>query len=725
MQITGRFIKTIFRGSNSYTVAIFELDSRDDEVVTVTGYFPEIDKEHEYNLFGNYSEHPKYGMQFNVEQIEKVLFHDSANLIRYLSGAQFKGIGPKYAEVLVSVLGEDILEKIKENPDVLNTVPKMTIKRKLAILAGIESDMDQNYFYLTSNHLSMKNIMRLENIYGNDMMRIIKENPYKMIIDVDGIGFQTADKFAQSIGFSLDHPYRLEALANYLLLEWCSQRGDSYLEYDEFVNKLNDSIDAENYSLEDIFEGLRANNTVVFEEDRVYPITQYTAEKYIAQYLSLFPQEQFARINKEEIEQGISEIEKEIGIEYQDKQKEAIEAFFEEDLLILTGGPGTGKTTIVRGMVKLCRKLFPQYAITLCAPTGRASKRLSELTDCEARTVHSLLKWDKETGRFAKDEGDPLWIDLLIIDEFSMLDQWVFYNLLKAGKQFKKIILIGDQDQLPSVGIGKVLKDMIDSQLFRIVSLEKIYRQQEGSDIISLAFDIKNNNCEDIHADRDVRFFECQPTQVKDLTLQVVEKALNKYNTIYDSFMNVQVLAPQYRGLNGIDALNIALQKEFNPPSHSKRELVVGFRTFREGDKILQLKNQPDDDVFNGDIGILIEIVFAKEDVNHQNRLIVDFEGIIVEYTSETFVNITHAYCISVHKAQGSEYPIVVMPVLNEYNIMLQKRLLYTGVTRANKHLILIGQKEAFLRGVNNTNHYERKTTLQKRLLAYFDGDMI
>ena len=719
MQITGQFIKTIYRGNNGYTVAVFEIDNRLEEVITVTGYFTETEKDSAYNLYGDYVEHPRYGMQFAVEQIEKVPFTDESNLIRYLSGTQFKGIGPKYAEVLIETLGTDLLSRIRSNPDILDDVPKMNMKKKLAILAGLENDTDSSYFFLTNNHLSMKMIMKLENVYGPELMKKVMENPYQMIIDVDGIGFQTADKFAQSIGFPLDHPYRLQALVSNYLLQWCIQSGDSYIEYDRFCRQIEQVMDVDNYNLEELFEGLRTSRQVVFEEDRVYPVTQYDAEEYIARYLSMFPQEKFAEADHEEIVQGINEIEEEIGITYQDKQKEAIEAFFEEDLLILTGGPGTGKTTIVRGMVKLCRKLFPQYTITLCAPTGRASKRLAELTDCEARTVHSLLKWDKETGHFAKNEDDPVNIDLLIVDEFSMVDQWVFYNLLKAGRYFKKIILIGDAEQLPSVGIGSVLKDFLDSGLFRTVSLEKIYRQQEGSDIISLAYDIKNDQCHDVATENDIRFFECDPAHIRNLTLQVVEKALNSYGDLYDGFMNVQVLAPIYRGTNGIDAMNMALQAKFNPPAKEKRELDVGYRTYREGDKILQLKNQPEDEVYNGDIGILIEIIYAREDVNHQNRMIVDFDGIMVEYTAETFANITHAYCVSVHKAQGSEYPIVIMPMCHQYGIMLQKRLLYTAVTRANRSLILIGQKEAFLKGVANIDRQERRTTLRKRLLEY------
>ena len=717
MEIKGHFVKTIYQGSNGYTVAVFELSDRSEEEVTVTGYMPSFNKEYEYILYGTYSEHPRYGMQFNIESFEKVQISDAEQLIKYFAGPEFKGIGIKMAAKIVDALGIEAPIIIKEDPSVLNTIKGMTIGKIQAVIEGLAKDTEDKYYFRTSNHLSMKNVVRLEAYYGEDMLRILKENPYRMAYDIDGIGFQTADKFAMSIGFEEDHPYRLTALANSLLLQWCIQRGDSYMDLDEFTDKLTREVE---FNPDEIIDNMVMERLAVIEEDRIYPVTQYDAENYIAQYLSVFPRQHFERASLTDIEKGIREIEAEFGIEYQDKQKEAIEAFFENDLLILTGGPGTGKTTIVRGMVKLCRYLFPQYTIKLCAPTGRASKRLSELTDCEARTVHSLLRWDKDTGRFAKDEDDPLAIDLLIVDEFSMLDQWTFYNLLKAGANFKKLILIGDQDQLPSVGIGAVLRDVLASDLFRVVRLEKIYRQKEGSDIISLAYDIKHGTCEDINTDNDIRFFDCDPYQIRSVVMQVVEHALNNYSDTYEGFMNVQVLSPKYGGINGIDALNVALQKEFNPPSQYKRELQIGYRTYREGDKILQLKNQPDDDVYNGDIGILIEVIPSKEDHDHQNRLIVDFDGSIVEYTSDSFINITHAYCVSVHKAQGSEYPIVIMPFADEYGYMLQRKLIYTGVTRAYKSLIMVGSRSAFFRGIKREEMYERKTALKERLLKAF-----
>ncbi|MBQ7223707.1 MAG: ATP-dependent RecD-like DNA helicase [Erysipelotrichaceae bacterium] len=715
MEIRGRFAKIIYRGNNSYTVAVFEME---DDEVTVTGYLPEMNPDNEYRLTGEYVEHYRYGMQFNIEAFEKIQITDTDKLIKYFSGPEFKGIGPKNAETLVKALGPEAISLIKEDPAILDEIKGFTPRKKDAIIAGLQQDREEKYYFLTSNHLSMKNIMRLENYYGTNMMKIIRENPYQMVRDVDGIGFATADKFAQSIGIPLDDVNRLAALAENILLEECIKRGDSYLEYQEYYELLERNEDVSLIDIDQVISELFRDNRIAIDDGKVYHITQSMAENYIASYLSLFPAVPFEEVDSDRIHQQIREIEKEFGIEYQDKQKEAIEAFFENDIMILTGGPGTGKTTIVRGMVKLCQYLYPQYHVTLCAPTGRSSKRLAELTESEASTIHSLLRWDKETGKFAKNEEDPLNVELLIIDEFSMVDQWLFYNLLLAGANIRKLILIGDQDQLPSVGIGSVLKDLLDSELFKVVRLEKIYRQREGSDIIELAHDIRNDQCTEVNVLHDIRFLECDPANVRNLTLQVVNAALNKYETLEEGFMKVQVLAPKYQGVNGIHSLNNALQKEFNPPAKNKRELQVGYRTFREGDKILQLKNQPDDDVFNGDIGILEEIIYAREDINNQNRIIVNFDGIIVEYTSDTFINITHAYCISVHKAQGSEYPIVIMPIVNEYGIMLQKRLIYTAVTRANVNLIIIGQKEAFFRGIHRITHYERKTTLKDKLLA-------
>ena len=714
-ELTGYFSKTVFHASDGYTVALFYCE-QESEIITVTGYLPEINEQWQYRLTGNFVDHPRYGLQFKIERFENMRFSDRDNLVKYLSSSRFKGIGPKMAESIVDTLGLDLIRKVRENPNVLDEVPKMNNARKLAIAQGIADDKEDTFFFLNSHNLSARTIVKLENHYKDKLMDTVLGNPYQMVYDIDGIGFKTADEFARSLGIADDNFFRLEALLDSCLMEVCMRNGDSYAEREVLQNYFSKMVGSElEYDFDEILESLSGRRRVAMEEERIYPFSQYEAEYYIAEYLSVFPQEPMPKFDETVISSIISSVEEKFGITYQDRQKEAIEAFFTNDLLILTGGPGTGKTTIVRGMVEICSTLMPEFEITLCAPTGRAAKRLKELTGHDARTIHSLLNWNIETGDFSKNEDDPLNTSLLIIDEFSMVDQWVFYNLLRAGAHFKKIIIIGDQDQLPSVGMGSVLRDLIASDLFHVVKLERIYRQKEGSDIIVLANEIKNDTCTEIDTSHEIRFFECSPADVKTLTLQVVEHALNSYDSLADGFMNVQVLVPKHQGLNGRIALNNALQQQFNPPHKGKRELKFGQTTFREGDKILQIKNQPDDDVFNGDIGILTEIIYAREDINGQNRLIVDFEGITVEYTSDNFVNITHGYCITVHKAQGSEFGIVIMPILNEYGAMLQKRLIYTGVTRASSSLIMLGQKEAFFNGIAREDHHNRKTTLQER----------
>lgn len=727
MVISGQFVKWIYRREdNGYTVAVFEVagEKKDNDEVTVIGYLPKLNRDIGYQLTGEYVEHPRYGMQFKISSLCVMPVSDRAQLVSLLAGPKFKGIGRKTAELIADTFGNEALTVIRNNPDCLKALPQLNPKRRQVIIEGAASQDDDKYAYLTSHHLTMKQIMQLQHFYGDNMMNALSQNPYDMALRVDGIGFATADKFALSTGGSLNSVQRLTALAGSMLMEWCMRSGDSYMMLAEFEDKIVKLLPDIDFDMAEVVDMLQKSETAVVEEDRIYTISQYKAEKYIAQYLSLFPSQGFAPVDSGIIDKKIEEVEEELGIVYQEKQKEAIEAFFANDLLILTGGPGTGKTTIVRGMVKLCHYLYPQYNVTLGAPTGRAAKRLSQLTGGEAKTLHSLLRWDLETNTFGKNEEDPLNVDLLIIDEFSMVDQWLLYNLFKAGAQFKKLILIGDKDQLPSVGMGCVLADMINVGLFKVVKLEKIYRQQEGSDIIKLANQIKNDECEAIPDKKDIRFFECGPYDVRRLILEIVSHGLENYEDISEGLMNIQVVAPKYAGINGIDALNVALQKTFNPPAADKPELTMGYRIFRQGDKILQLKNQTDDDVFNGDIGILIDVIAAKYDENHQNRLVVDFEGTIVEYTAETFMNITHAYCISIHKAQGSEYPLVIMPVVSEYGIMLQKKLIYTAVTRANRHLIMIGSHQAFFTGISRNDYDKRRTTLQQRLIQYSDNGM-
>ncbi len=715
-RITGKLTAVIYHNEgNGFSVARFQLYDLEEKQIIITGYFKPFESDQLVHLEGSYVEHPRYGMQFQVERIERAIPDEEESLIRFFSGPLFPGIGKKYAKAMFDVLGCQMIERIRKDPLVLDQIPKMNEKRRTVILEGIrasEDELEKTVSFLQTHGLGMRNIMRIDRVYGSDALAIITQDPYRLVREVDGIGFATADKLAMSLGFEPDFPGRIEAALVSLVMEMCMIGGDSYVEVEELPLALQKKCGISSIDFAEALFQCLLRRELVQEENRVYPISQYLSEENIAQFCACFPQERLPKCEQTELYHQLDELQHSIQIQYDPRQIEAIERFFHEDCLICTGGPGTGKTTLVKAMVTLFRQLYPTSQIACCAPTGRAAKRLAELTGVECSTIHSLLRWDLETNTFGKNEKEPLSLDCLIIDEFSMVDAWLFANLLLAGSQIKKLCIIGDEDQLPSVACGSVLRDLIASKIFPVVRLETIFRQKEGSDVIRLAHQIRHDEVEQMEYCGDVAFFECDQYAVKNGIIQIVRSALQKGYSLEE----IQVLAAKYNGVAGIDRLNATLQECFNPPAQEKREWKVGYRLFREQDKILQLKNQVEDNIYNGDIGILSEIIYPNEDINHQLRFVIDFDGNFVEYTQENFHRITHAYCISVHKSQGSEYPIVILPVVREAAFMLKKRLLYTGITRAKKSLILIGEKAIWQQGLHNTHERLRRTTLQERI---------
>ena len=717
---TGKVTYIVYRNDATfYTVLRIRLNDTQEKNITATGIIPEVEPDILYRFTGQYGEHPRYGMQFQISSMERLLPEEREGVIRYLSGVQFSGIGRKTAEKIVDLLGENCLQLIREDDQILYTVPGLSADKARVIYEGIQGEedgMSELVRFLNVHGVGIRNLIRLNRAYGKEALSKLKENPYRVIEECDGFGFKTADAMAMSLGFARDDERRLYALLISLCMDLCVARGDSWTDVDVLAGRFRKETPDIEADFDALLQETLLHHQLVREENRIYPVTQHEAESGISSFLAGFPYQDSEPVDDGLLHQYLEQMQQNLGITYDEDQIRAIEQFFTSPFVILTGGPGTGKTTVVRAMVDLYRMLYPGSTIVCAAPTGRAAKRLSELTETETYTVHSLLRWDLETNTFGKNEEDPVMTDLLIVDEFSMVDDWLFYNLLKASRHVRKICIIGDEDQLPSVSPGCVLRDLIAADMFPLVRLNHIYRQKEGSDVISLAHDIHNGDVDFSRYHNDVVFLENRTGTLRDQVLTIVQSALDKGYEMND----VQVIAPMYNGKAGIDVLNNALQECFNGPSRHKRELKHGYLTFREGDKILQLKNQPDDDVYNGDIGILEAIEYAAETETRKPVIVVNFDGIYVEYTPETFNNITLAYCISIHKSQGSEYPIVVMPVTWQHSIMLQRNLIYTGVTRARQSLVLLGEAGAFLKGVETLERHRRNTTLKEKIIAAF-----
>lgn len=709
-EITGKLAHTIFANdSNGYAVISFKLDTLNEKHIIATGILSSLSKEFKYSLQGEYIEHPKYGMQFKVSSYARCMPDDNDGIIKYLSGPQFAGIGKKIAKDIVDTLGIDCIDKIKNDYDILDQVASINAKKKQAIVNGFENMddiMEKTIQFFSIHGLSQRNIMRLNMTYGKDAIAKVSENPYRLVYECDGIGFKTCDKLASYLGFDMQDERRLEALLVSLCMQICMNTKDTYVMLDVLKEKFIKETNSNDF--DNVLQKSLLDYHLVQEEDRIYHVSQYKAETKVASFLESFPYYQLDPYDKTIYNVTLDKLQQEIT--YNDKQLEAIHTFFRNDLMIITGGPGTGKTTIVKALCEMFKKLYPSNSLVCIAPTGRASKRMSMICDVKASTIHSLLAWNLETNTFGKNEKEPLDVDVLIIDEFSMVDNWLFYNLLAASINVKKICIIGDENQLPSVSCGALLHDLINADICPVIRLDHIYRQQIGSDIINLAYDIINNNVDFQNYHNGLLFVECNKFQVKDIVVNIVNKAIDKGYDLND----IQVLSSMYKGLSGIDNLNNALQNAYNPYDINKKEIRYGYQIFREHDKILQLKNQIDDDVYNGDIGIIEEIVLPDE-IDGQYHIIANFDGIFVEYTNDNIENITHAYCISIHKSQGNEYPIVIVPVFKEHMIMMHKKLIYTAITRAKSSLIIIGEKEVFNKAVTTNDRHIRQTTLISR----------
>lgn len=690
----------IFRNDdNAYLVGSF-YDEKNRHSFTGAGRLNDPEEEQVYELVGEEVHHPRFGRQFRILTGRRQLPDESEAVVRFLSGKSFPGIGQKTAQGIVEALGEDCLEIISADSTVLMRVPGLNQAKRETIIQGLQEYAGDSaaYVKLLEWGVAPRQISLLQGHY-EDVMRVLEDNPFRPLYEVYGFGYQSALKLADAMHISGQDLRRLDALLFNNARQLSMKTGNTWLS----MARMWDSVQGLDPAVfEASLERLCRDGSLEMDSTRIYPFELCTEEKNIARGMAdhTFDVE---IPDKQDLEKRIREAEFGLGIEYDARQKDAIREFFRCSVMILNGGPGTGKTTVVRGILKLVHAFFPDAVVQLAAPTGRAAKRLAALSDNNARTIHSLLKWNLEDNSFAKGPADPLDCQFLIIDESSMIDTHLFASLLLALPQDCRLLLIGDEDQLESVGPGKVFQDLIASGRIPVVHLERIWRQSEGSGIITLAQQIRQE--QDCTWQDGVRFLDLPEQQILDAILEDVDPQMDP-----DRF---QVLAPMYKGAAGIEAVNEALQRVFNPAKPGIPELSAGPVVFRKGDKVMLLKNMPDEDVFNGDMGVISSI-------DPKARVItVDFEETQVDFTKDFLYYLSHAWCVSVHKAQGSEYDKVYCVVSCPNRGMLSRKLLYTAISRAKKELVLLGDPVLFQEKVRAKARLPRQTTLKERILDY------
>ena len=722
--IKGEYKRDIFLGDNGYVVGLFKVTETSVEewedyvnhTITFTGYFHELNNVDTYKLYGDFINHEKYGTQFQTESYERCKPEEKDSIVEFLTSGLFKGIGEKKAKKIVEVLGKNTLDTILKNPSNLILIPGITEKNKNELytkLKEYESSYD-TIIKLGNLGFTPKEAMIIYNYYKEKTLEKIADNIYSILKDFEKITFKRIDQIAIKNNTPLDDIKRIEASIIYIMNELSNNYGHSYYyihELDPFVTKIL-GINITNEKLNEALENLISNDEVVKIDDTYYTKEMYEAETNIVRRINILMHKEDNKVKN--IDKYIDQIENNLLIKYNEEQKQAIKLSSQKNFLIITGGPGTGKTTIMKGICELYKETNKiskdklSDKIVLLAPTGRAAKRMSESTNLKASTIHRFLKWNKDTNKFQINEYNKSSAEFVLIDEASMIDVYLFNSLLKGLSVNTKIILVGDVFQLPSVGPGQVLHDLIDSGKANVVQLNDLYRQKEGSNIITLAYNIKEGKIDKkiFNVEDDLTFIECKNSEVMN-NINEISSAYMDY-----SYKKFQVLAPMYKSINGIDSINDNLQNVFNKKQKSKKEITISNVVYREEDKVIQLTNMPDDNVYNGDIGIISRIVLSPN-----KEIYIDFDGNIVKYTASNFLNFKKAYAISIHKSQGSEFDIVVIPLVKNFQKMLYRKLIYTAVTRSKKKLYLIGDIEALQLAVSNDKADLRRTTIKKYLI--------
>ncbi|MEG2198065.1 MAG: ATP-dependent RecD-like DNA helicase [Cellulosilyticaceae bacterium] len=677
------------------------------DLVTVVGSMATVNVGSVINIKGFWSSNPKYGKQFDVKEWEEALPASIYGIEKYLGSGLIKGIGPVYAKKIVQLFEEKTLDIIEEEPDRIIEVPGIGKKRVEMIKKAWQDqkEIKNIMIFLQSNGVSTSFGSRIYKFYGDKSIEVIQENPYKLADDIYGIGFKTADDVAAKLGIEKDSFKRCRAGLFYTLSQ-LSEEGHCYATYEQLVTKCVEILEVEEAKVVMSIEHLVIDKELIKEEpDVVYLPPFYFSEAGVAKRLK---QIMFGGCEKKvaDSEKVISLVESKENITYDDIQRNAIRQASKSKVMVLTGGPGTGKTTTTHGIITLFKE--SGMDVILAAPTGRAAKRMSEATGMEAKTIHRLLECKPPQG-YQKNEENPIEGDVLIIDEASMIDIILMYNLLKAIPDHMILVIVGDIDQLPAVGAGNVLRDIIASGMIPTIKLERIFRQAMGSRIITNAHKINKGENPDLRGGKDSNFFFMEQEDNEGVINTIVNLCTKRLPTYYkvNPLRDIQVLTPMQRTETGAANLNTILQTALN-----KNTLCLkrGATEYRLHDKVMQIRNNYDKEVFNGDVG-LISAVDIEE-----RTLKVMFDDREIEYEALDLDELVLAYATTIHKAQGSEYPIVIMPISFSHYVMLQRNLIYTGITRAKKIVVLVGNRNAVYVSVKNNNVKDRNTRLSERI---------
>ncbi len=696
-----------------YTVCKFSLEN--GQTMTVVGSFPPLSPGEMLKIKGKWEINPRFGQQFKVENFLPVLPASAKGIEKFLSSGLIKGVGPVLAQRIIKKFGAETIDIISKTPDKLKQVEGVgEVKLKEIKRSWAENQNIRDLIiFLQEHNVSTNLATKIYRQYGEKSFQVLKTNPYQVCLDIWGVGFRTADQMALKLGMSSSSPERIKAFVLYLM-EKDNEQGHVFSLQSDLEKNCMKELEIEKEKVKDALEKLKKQKSAIAEkigsDTALYLPFFHQAEREVAQSIHKLASLPFLTPDFD-LDKAISEVEAELGLEFSETQKLAIKECFGKKFLIITGGPGTGKTTIIKAVVDLFYKWGKQ--VVLAAPTGRAAKRLSEATEREAKTIHRALEYNPKMGTFRRSEKYPLAGDALIIDEFSMVDLPLMFHLIKAVPNHMRLILVGDKDQLPSVGPGNLLRDIIDSKRVEVMRLDEIFRQAKDSLIVQNAHRVNHGQSivKPEKGDRDADFYfisQNDEEKVFETIMNLCTSRIPEKLNLKPLSPEIQVISPMYRGLVGVDNLNRELQQRLNPGHEG---LKFGNRLIKVHDKVMQVRNNYDKEVFNGDIGLVSHVD------RQRYRVEVDFYGRPVFYEKEEMDDLVLAYAVSVHKSQGSEYQSVVMPLLTQHYIMLQRNLFYTALTRAKALSVIVGSYKALYIAIKNDQPVKRNCLIKEKLI--------